>query len=190
MHLRFVETYRCRPCVKDFEGASMANVRRCPQCGGPLLSLATLLKHEQETQGALDRLRKHSAATLAGCALLMVVMQAVLASMQSAEVAGFFNKLLLGVATASILASALWLFTKHKFWMLAGAILLQTSAALFFFVVMGTTREMALPLRWELFIASLPMAGALVAWHQFRSYCQLLKLEQTKGRGSRVGSIK
>jgi hypothetical protein len=182
--------YRCRPCVKDYVEASLANVRRCPQCGGPLLSLTQLLQYERGAQEALDRLRWQSALTMAASALLMVVMQAVLASMQSAEVAGFFNKLLLGVATASIVASVSWLFTKHKFWMLAGAILLQTAAALFFFVVMGTVQEMALPLRWDLFISALPMAGALLAWHQFRSYCQLLKLEQSKGRGSRVGLAK
>lgn len=151
-----------------------------------MLSLAQLLQYERGAQEALDRLRWQSALTITASALLMVVMQAGLASMQSAEVAGFFNKLLLGVAAAAIVTDVLWVFTKHKFWMLAGAILLQTAAAVFFFVVMGTVEEIVMPRLLKMIVAALPMAGALLAWHQFRSYCQLLKLEQTKGRGSRV----
>ena len=155
-----------------------------------MLSLSQLLQFERETQKSLDRLRWQSALTMTATAMVMLAMQTVLAFLQSAEVAGFFNKLLLGVATISIVAVVFWVFTKHKFWMLAGALLLQTAAAMFFFVVMGVAQQIALPGKWEMLIASLPLAGALLAWHQFRSYCQLLKLEQTKGRGCRVATSK
>lgn len=185
-----METYRCRPCVEDFEESNLANVRRCPQCGGPLLSLTTLLKHEQETQGALNRLRKQSGATMVGCALLMVVMEVCFSFLMSAKVAAFFNLLVFGAATASIAAAALWLFTAQKFWMLSGAILLQIAAAVFFLVAMGALSQIFMPGIVRIVIAALPMAGTLLAWHQFRSYCQLLKLEQTKGRGSRVSSAR
>ena len=135
-------------------------------------------------------MRRQSACTMVASALLMMAMQAILSAMQSAEVAAFFNWLVPAVASGAILAAGRWLFSAQKFWMLAGAVLLQTAAALFFFVVMGVGHEMELPGRWNVVIASLPMAGALLAWHQFRSYCQLLKLEQTKGRGCRVNSPK
>lgn len=187
MHLNLVETYRCRPCVKDFVEAGLASVRRCPQCGGPLLSLTQMQKHEKEAQEALGRLRRQSAVTMTASALLMVVMQAILSFLQSAEVAGYFNWLVFGVASASIVAAALWMFTAKKIWMLCGAILLQTAAAVFFFVVMGVVRPFFMPGMVKMIVAALPMAGALLAWHQFRAYCQLLRLEQTKGKGCRVG---
>ena len=54
------------------------------------------------------------------------------------------------------------MFSAQKFWMLSGAILLQTAAAVFFFVVMGVEHSVAdgrhmLPVRWSLAIAALPM---------------------------------
>lgn len=183
-----METYRCRPCQKDYAAAALNDPRRCPQCQGPLLTHAELRGHDRATREALDRLRGQSALTMGASALLMLVMQGVLSFLQSAEVAGFFNGLTLGVAAMSIVAAALWQITAQKLWMLAGAILLQTAAALFFFVVMGTEQQAlgqlgGIAVRWTLCMAALPMAGALLAWHQFRSYSQLLKLEQGKSKG-------
>ena len=34
--------------------------------------------------------------------------------------------------------------------------------------------------------SAVTMAGALLAWHQYRSYTQVLRLERSKGKGSQV----
>ncbi len=184
-------TYRCRPCHKDFAQGILLNLRRCPQCQGPLLTHAQLHEHGCTAKAALDRLRKQSAVTMQGTALLMLVAQAVFSFLQSAEVAGFFNWLTLGVAASSLVAAALWQVTAHRAWMLTGAFLLQTAAALFFFLVMGMEHHLlgdlsGIPARWSLGIAALPMAGALLAWHHYRSYSHLLRLEQTKSKACQV----
>ncbi|WP_395742513.1 hypothetical protein [Prosthecobacter sp.] len=172
--------------MKDYEGASLANVRRCPQCGGPLLSLAQLLKHEQETQEALNHLRKQSAAYVAGCALLIVVAVSILSFLRPSELPDVFRYVVFGVSAACIGAAGLWLSTAQKFWMLSGSILLQAAALVHAFVANALMSQMMMPGSVKLMVAGLPLGGALLAWHQFRSYCQLLKLEQSKGRGSRV----
>ena len=184
-------TYRCRPCHKDFAEEALINLRRCPLCRGPLLTHAQLQEHERTAQEALSRLRKQSAVTMEGTALLMVVAQAVFSFLQSAEVSGFFNWLTLGVAASSMVAAALWQITAQRIWMLAGAILLQTAAALFFFLVLGMEHHLMgglkfIPARWSLGAAALPMAGALLAWHQYRSYTQLLRLERSKSKACQV----
>ena len=184
-------TYRCRPCHKDFAEEALVNLRRCPQCRGPLLTHAQLQEHERTAREALSRLRKQSAVTMEGTALLMLVSQAVFSFLQSAEVAGFFNWLTLGVAASSMVAAVLWQITAQRVWMLSGALLLQTAAALFFFLVMGMEHHLIgdlsfIPVRWSLGVAALPMAGALLAWHHYRSYSQLLQLEQSKGKGCQV----
>lgn len=177
-------TYRCRPCQKDFAEAALLNLRRCPLCQGPLLTHAQLHAHGRTAKEALDRLRKQSAVTMQGTALLMLVAQAVFSSLQSAEVAGFFNWLTLGVAASSMVAAAMWQITAQRMWMLSGAFLLQTAAALFF-LVMGMEHHLlgdlsAIPARWSVGIAAFPMAGALLAWHHYRAYSHLLRLEQSK----------
>ena len=183
--------HRCRPCQKDFAEGALLNLRRCPLCQGPLLTHAQLQEHARTAQEALDRLRKQSAGTMAGTALLMLVAQAVFSVLQSAEIAGFFNWLTLGVAASSMVAAALWQITAQRIWMLAGATLLQTAAALFFFLVLGMEHHLMgglkfIPVRWSLGVAALPMAGALLAWQQYRSYTQVLRLERSKGKGCEV----
>ncbi|OYW73263.1 MAG: hypothetical protein B7Z37_22180 [Verrucomicrobia bacterium 12-59-8] len=177
--------------MKDFVEAGLASVRRCPLCQGPLLTHAQLHEHERTAKEALDRLRRQSAVTMEGTALLMLVAQAVFSFLQSAEVAGFFNWLTLGVAVSSMVAAALWQITAQRIWMLTGAVLLQTAAALFFFLVLGMEHHLIgglsfIPARWSLGVAALPMAGAMLAWHQYRSYAQLLRLERSKGKGCQV----
>lgn len=186
-----MDTYRCRPCQRDFAATSLSDIRRCPQCGGPLLSHAQLHDHAHAAKASLDKLRRLSAMTMAGSAFLMLVMQGVLSLWQPADVAIFFNRFALGAASISLVAAWLWLTTSHRFWMVSGAVLLQMATAVFFFVVMGVGQQLggelhAMLVRWELFVAAMPVAGALLAWHQFRSYCQLLRLEQGKARGSRL----
>lgn len=186
-----METYRCRGCRKDFEGRSLANLLRCPLCRGPLLSHATLHQHEQDTWQALTTLRFQSAFTMAASAFIMLVMQGGLSFMEAAEVADFFNVLVLLVAVFSLVAAWLWWRTSQAFWALSGAILLQLAAALFFFVVMGVFQSVdgeggVIPMRWELAVAVLPIGGALLSWRQYRSYSQVLALERGKGAGSRV----
>ena len=183
--------YRCRPCQKDFAEGVLLNLRRCPLCQGPLLTHAQLHEHGRTAKEALDRLRKQSAFTMEGTALLMLLAQAVFSLLQSAEVAGFFNWLTLGVAASSMVAAALWQITAQRVWMLSGALLLQTAAALFFFLVMGMEHHLIgdlsfIPVGWSLGVAALPMAGALLASHHYRSYSQLLRLEQRKGKGCQV----
>ncbi|MDB6006573.1 MAG: hypothetical protein JWR15_3560, partial [Prosthecobacter sp.] len=97
----------------------------------------------------------------------------------------------LGVAASSMVAAALWQITAQRVWMLIGAFLLQTAAALFFFLVMGMEHHLlgnlsSIPARWSLGVAALPMAGALLAWHHYRSYSQLLRLERTKSKACQV----
>lgn len=157
-----------------------------------MLSHAKLHEHAYAAKTALDKLRRLSAVTMAGSAMLMLVMQGILSLLQPAEVSTFFNRLVLGIACTSIVAAWLWLTTAHRFWMVSGAILLQTAAALFFFVVMGVEQQLdvfrLVPVRWTLFVAVIPIAGALLAWHQFRSYGQLLKLERAKAKDCQVPS--
>jgi hypothetical protein len=156
-----------------------------------LLTHSQLHEHGRTAQESLHRLRKQSAVTMEATALLMLVTQAIFSFLQSAEVAGFFNWLTLGVTTTSLVAAALWQITAQRVWMLAGAFLLQTAAALFFFLVVGMEHHVIgdlsfIPARWSLGVAALPMAGALLAWHQYRSYSQLLRLERSKGKGCQV----
>lgn len=128
---------------------------------------------------------------MAGTALLMLAIQGLLVFLQPPDVAGFFNWLTVGVTSICIMAALLWWCTAQRGWMLCGAILLQLAAALFFFLVAGVAEYLkqhliAVPFRLTLFVAAAPMVGALLAWRQFRSYSQILKLERSKGAGCRL----
>ncbi|GEP41054.1 hypothetical protein BGE01nite_03450 [Brevifollis gellanilyticus] len=100
----------------------------------------------------------------------------VIADRQFAE---FVDHFVMITSTISAATTELWAWTRRNFWMVIASVLIQITAILIFFVLVGLMSQF---LRGPgvFFIAALPLAGSLAAWRNFGAYTKILRLHQKK----------
>lgn len=109
--------------------------------------------------------------------LSMVTVQIMTYFFEDRQAADFFNDVVTTAAAAASIATEVWAFTKSRIWMVVASLSIQLAAILFFFVAVAFLSQF-MPPRLALLIAVLPLAGSLAAWHQFRAYSQILRLQR------------
>lgn len=172
-----MDEVRCRPCRKVYEVILLANPKRCPQCGGPTLTVSQLGGYNAATEQSLVKLRAESARIMRVVGIGMMSMQVMTYFFTDRQAATFFNDVVTGTTTMAAIATEIWAFTASRAWMIIGSVFIQAGAILYFFVATGFLSQF-LPSRLATLIACLPLAGSLLAWHKFRDYSQVLRLHQ------------
>ena len=168
---------RCRPCRKSYLLAKLANPIRCPECGGPMLSVAQLSRFDEDTRAALKARQDSSSNIMRLTSLSMVSVQVMTYFFEDREAATFFNDVVTTAAAAATVATEVWAYTASRVWMLLASIMIQIAAILFFFVAAAALAPF-LGGRISVFVACLPLAGSLAAWHHFRAYSHTLRLHE------------
>ena len=174
-----VAEVRCQPCRQTWRVLDLENPRRCAKCGGPTVSMAQLEQFKQATSAALAALKARSTSIMRMTSFSMLSVQIVTYFIDDRTTATFFNDVVTTAAAASTIATEVWAFTGSKLWMVLASLCIQIAAIMFFFVAVAVFNEFVDP-RSATMIACLPMAGSLAAWHQFRAYLQLMRLNQKK----------
>ncbi len=172
-------TVRCRPCQQVFQVLHLTNPRRCPTCGGPTVSTAQLQQFQAATQAALKSLQHQSAWIMRITSLSMTSVQLMTYFFDDQEAGTFFNDVVTTAATAATVATEVWAYTGSRTWMILASACIQVAAILFFFVAMAFLHQF-MPSRIALLVACMPLAGSLAAWHQFRAYTRIMRLDQKK----------
>lgn len=177
-HAMFAAEERmCRPCRKNWPVARLADPRRCPQCGGPVTSAAQIEQQHAETDSALKELVTRSAWIMRLTSLSMVSVQIMTYFFEDQQAASFFNDVVTTSAAVASIVTEVWAFTGARIWMVLASLSLQAAAILFFFVAAAFLTHF-MPSRLALLVAVLPLAGSLMAWHEFRAYSQILRLHR------------
>jgi len=168
---------RCRPCRKDYAKADLANPRRCPGCGGPLVSIQQIADMGAVTEQALRDLHKSSVRMMRLTGLSMLTVEIITFFLPDRATAEFFATGVTAATAAAAVAVEVWAATASRLWMVVASIALQLAAILFFFPAIAFFGSLIRgPLVFVL--ASLPLAGALTAWNDFRGYNRILRLHR------------
>ena len=175
------ELLRCFPCKKEWRPAEMDNPRRCPRCGGPVLSAAQLQAHKDQTLQSLATLRLRSSWIMRLTSLAMASVTLMNGYFQDRLAADFMTHLIMTTSSAGSILTELWAYTANRWWMLAASIAIQAAAVLFFFVGTAFLIDFVSP-KLATLLAALPLAGALSAWHDFRGYTKILSRQRAVNR--------
>jgi hypothetical protein len=136
-------------------------------------------KEEQKaaTTQALADLHKESVRIMRLISFSMVSIQVVTYVLPDQQSADFFNNSVTAASVVASVATEIWAFTRARVWMIMASVFIQIAAILFFFVAVAFF-AVFLPGQLAMLIACLPLAGSLMAWHQFRGYNNLLRLDR------------
>lgn len=181
-------TFLCRPCRKTYSTAELQGRRACPKCKGPLVSQQQLESYQADTQASLDRLKKRSASTLTAGVLLAMGIQTLINLVERNDDFRTLTTLVFVGGIASWVATGFWWNTGKRGWMLAASILFQATTFIYafsVFVASAPLLEVAGKANSSrageyitcaiLAVALAPLGLALLAWHQYRSFSQILK---------------
>jgi hypothetical protein len=179
------DSFQCRPCRKTYSANEVLGRRSCPVCRGPLVSQQQLEGYRANTQASLNRLRNQSTLTLGGGAVVAMIVQAVIQWYeQKSDYSSDFAVLTCTVfagSLASLVATGIWWKTGTRTMMLVASLIFQLTAMVYAISVFAATSPLLdmghsrLTTNAIMIVAFSPLGLALLAWHQYRSYVQILK---------------
>jgi hypothetical protein len=161
--------------------------RACPKCKGPLISQQQLETYQANTKASLERLKQQSSSTLAGGALLAMGIQSVINIVQHDPEFSMLTSMVFAGGIVSMVIAGLWWRTGRRSYMLAASIIFQITAFIYgfsFFTASTPLLDWAISLHrrvgqavsWIVIAGgATPLGLALLAWHQYRSYMEVLK---------------
>jgi hypothetical protein len=175
------DSLQCRPCRKTYLASEVQGRRSCPSCRGPLISQRQIETYRANTQASLGRLKNLSTLTLAGGAILAMIVQTAI---QVYEDSPDFTVLTWTVFTGSVVslvATGLWWTTGSRTMMLVASLIFQLTAMVYALSVFAASSPLleerhSRAVTWGIAtVAFSPLGLSLLAWHQYRSYVKVLK---------------
>jgi hypothetical protein len=150
-------------------------------CRGPLISEQQRENYRAATQASLNRLRNQSTLTLGGGAVLAMIVQAAIQWHENSPDSTALTWMVFAGSLASLVATGIWWKTGTRAMMLLASLIFQLTAmvyALSVFAASSPLLEMGHSQSITYTIATVafsPLGLSLLAWHQYRSYVQVLK---------------
>lgn len=135
------------------------------------MSQRQLEGYRANTQASLNRLKNQSTLTLTAGALAVVAIQLGIDWYKNDPDYRTMTWVVVTGSVASLVAAGLWWKTGSRLTMLLASVIFQLTAVLYAFSVFGAAGLFS---RGLMVVAFGPLGISLLAWHQYRSYVQVL----------------